>query len=148
MTIESELHALMAEHGPLLQAEVIVTWAKDNPESAIFHALEWNDAIAGHQYRLVQARLLLIRVRDQEGIRQFVSLKLDRVKPGGGYRSLSDVKASSTLRDMLLREVFAEFRRMKLKYDELSKELEPVWEVVSDTEHKVIPPQPDTGAVA
>jgi hypothetical protein len=43
----------------VVDGEVIISWARANPCSAIFAMLEWNDAKAAHAYRLAQIGELL-----------------------------------------------------------------------------------------
>ena len=73
----------------------MVEYARD-PKTALHSRFEWDDSKAGHDWRLYQARqiirlsvLVLDNVRDP--VRAWVSMKDDRVKAGGGYRSIGDV---------------------------------------------------------
>jgi hypothetical protein len=58
--VKSELLAIAAAdpHG-ILRAEAVVEYAKSNPASALRERLEWDDAEAAHEYRLMQARQLI-----------------------------------------------------------------------------------------
>jgi hypothetical protein len=71
--------------------------------------LEWDDTIAGHNWRLFQVRrLILIHVRTEEGVKQIVSRTIDRTK-GGGYRHLDAVMAAPDLRSVLLKDALDEY---------------------------------------
>lgn len=126
MTIQSELLALKTKDG-LIIPEQAVSWAAKNPASKLYQSLEWDDATAGHQFRLWQVRRLVsIYVVNDEGHRSVVSLSVDRTKPGGGYRDLNDVLPVADLRNILLQDALAELERVQQKYERLS-ELAEVW---------------------
>jgi hypothetical protein len=126
-TIRDELLGLQRGH-TVLQVERVVDWAREHPESALHRSLEWNDRTAAHHYRCQQVRrLIAIHVVSDDGVRQLVSLKIDRVAPGGGYRDLSTVMRAPELRRMLLAEALEELDRLRLKYEGL-RELAGVWE--------------------
>lgn len=59
MTIRSELLELQSNSGGLLQAEEVVRWARENPESALYRNLEWDNEKAGEQFRIWQGRRLI-----------------------------------------------------------------------------------------
>lgn len=63
--IVSEVHALLSEitlaSGGVLTPSEVVSKAED-PDSPLHDLFEWDDAKAGHQYRLAQARKLIARV--------------------------------------------------------------------------------------
>jgi hypothetical protein len=127
MSIKDELLRLQQEHGGILQAEIGVAWARDNPTSELHGALEWNDGKAGHQHRLTQMRQLIrVHVRTEEDVRQLISLTIDRTQPGGGYRHIDDVLPVPELRAILLADAFAELERIRIKYQHLV-ELANVW---------------------
>lgn len=136
MSIRSELELLQEQHGGILQPEVAVAWAEKHRSSALHSALEWNDEKAGHQFRLQQVRqLIIINIRNEEGVREAISLSVDRHQPGGGYRELHTVLASKKLREVLLSDALAELERVRLKYESLS-ELARVWSAVDQVRDK------------
>lgn len=127
MTIREELLALQAEH-TVLQGETVIEWAQENTESALYAALEWDDKVAGHEYRLSQVRrLIAIHVVSKEGVRQLISLKIDRAVDKGGYRLIDDVLSDQNMREMMLSEALADFERLRLKYEGL-REFARVWD--------------------
>lgn len=86
----------------LLRAEDIVDSAR-HPDSAIHKYFEWDDGIAAEKYRLSQARAMIRKLVvvgpdiDASPVPKYVSLQLDRAKPGGGYRETKQVVASKEL---------------------------------------------------
>src|SRR5215467_10271488 len=102
--IQGELYALKNDEG-LWVPEDILVWARHHPRSALHQRLEWDDAKAGHEHRLWQVRqLVAIHCVKSEGsgARQLVSLSIDRIRPGGGYRDIDDVLPVRELRAVLL----------------------------------------------
>jgi len=126
--IKNELQALQQQApGGLLQVETVVTWAAEHPASALHNALEWDDAVGGHQWRCFQVRqLIAINIRNEEGVREFVSLTIDRTRPGGGYRDLNTVMATPRLQRVLLQDALAELERVEQRYATVI-ELARVW---------------------
>jgi hypothetical protein len=130
MTIRDELVQLQKRDG-LLRPESAVAWASKHPQSALHGALEWDDSSAAHQYRIWQVRqLIAVHVVNEEGVRQIVSLSIDRVNQGGGYREIGSILASPPLREILLADALAELERVRLKYHGLV-ELAKVWDEVN-----------------
>jgi hypothetical protein len=127
MTIKSELLQLQKRDG-VLKPERAVEWARSHPKSALHASLEWDDNAAANEYRLWQIRrLIAVHVVSDEGVRQLVSLTIDRTVDGGGYRNLQDVLKSPSMRDRLLEDALADLERIRLKYHGLV-ELARVWE--------------------
>jgi hypothetical protein len=126
MTIKDELVDLQKRDG-ILRPEVAVAWAHEHPKSALYASLEWDDTAAAQQYRIWQVRhLIAVHVVNKEGVRQIVSLSIDRTNDGG-YRDIHAVLASPPMRAVLLADALAELDRVRLKYDGLV-ELARVWE--------------------
>lgn len=126
MSIKSELIKLQQKNG-LLRPEDAIEWARSHKDSALYGAIDWNDATAAHSYRLWQVRqLIAVHVVNENNVRRMVSLSIDRVTSGGGYRALDDVMASQSLREVMLTDALAELERIKLKYETLT-ELAKVW---------------------
>lgn len=130
-TVLEELEAIREEHDGLLRAEDVVEFAQSNPESALHKRFTWDDGLAAHQYRLMQARQV-IRVHvftpEMSGmtVKTYVSLLGDRMQPGGGYRRLDDVFANVELRRQLLNQALKEARLWQQKFKAL-EELMPIF---------------------
>ena len=124
--ILKELRQLRAKnkHGDLV-AEEVVAFAEDET-TALHSRFEWDDSVAGHNYRLVQARNIIRVVVEYEPhtdqqFRAYVSLESTRTRPGGGYgptrRILGNEETKSELLDMALKEL----NRAKEKYATLTE---------------------------
>lgn len=126
MTIKSELLELTIQHGGILRAEEVVSWAAENKDSAIHQAIEWRDDVAAQSYRIAQVRqLIAVHVVNEQGVRQLVSLTIDRGE--GGYRTLDAVMQNSNMRQVLLSDALADLERLRAKYGTL-QELARVFE--------------------
>jgi len=130
--VYQELEKIRGGPGGLLRPEDIVEIA--SPEDHPLHnRFEWDDTIAGREYRLWQARELILSVKtimeggSSEPMRVYVSLKEDR-HTGEGYRHLDDVRHDKERYRTLLREAAGEMRRFQTRYQNLS-ELKPIFEI-------------------
>jgi len=137
MSIGSELLALKNVDG-LVVVEDAYAWAEAHPRSALHGALEWDDAIAGREHRLSQIRKLInIHVRYEDGGPRLISLSVDRGRPGGGYRDLSDIidNRDRTLFEIALQDCLNELDRLQRKYQRLLA-LQPVWAAVASVRQR------------
>jgi hypothetical protein len=128
MTVRDELLAIQAKSADgMLHGRTVVAWARTNKRSALHQEFEWDDARAGHQYRLWQARrLIALEIVADDSTAQVVSLRFDRSR-GGGYRAISDVLSSRELSERMLADALADLERVKERY-RFVKELCSVWE--------------------
>ncbi len=128
MSIRDELLAIQkADPDNILHASDAVEWARDNPASALYAAIEWNDEKAANEHRLWQVRRLVqLHVMSDDMTPQLVSLTFDRTQ-GGGYRSISDVVKMPDLREIMLRDALEELGRVQKKYERVA-ELAAVWQ--------------------
>jgi hypothetical protein len=134
MSIESELLQIKGNKEFLIPEEA-VTWAEKHPKSALHKSLQWDDARAGHEYRVWQVRrLIAIHITYEGGERKLVSLKIDRSSPGG-YRHMDQIMAREDLWQHMLDDALAELNRVRAKYEAL-KALKPVWAAVSAVSRK------------
>jgi hypothetical protein len=129
MTIRDELLALR-DGNELLTAEMVVEWARTHPDSDLHNAPQfhgWDIKRSAHQAWIAGARqLIAIHIRTEEGVRELVSLSIDRSRKGGGYRFVSDVLRDKRLHDVMLADALKELERVQFKYQQLN-ELKPVW---------------------
>jgi hypothetical protein len=129
MTIKAELLALSKDAEKLTTATV-VDWAAANPQSAIYGALEWDDAIAGRKYREWQVRQLIsLCVFDDQGDRSLVSLSIDRAE--GGYRRVDEVLKAPDLSAVLLEDAKLALKRVRDRFGRV-KALVKIWEAVDE----------------
>lgn len=129
--IGNELQRLATDG--LLTAEAVVESARAT-SSPLHSMFLWDDTEAAHQFRLMQARQLIVSVRiihpqAKESIQAFVSLSPDRSRPGGGYRSTIDVLRRKSTREILIGDAMNELRRIEHKYRHIT-ELCDIWEAI------------------
>jgi hypothetical protein len=123
----------------LIRPEDVVKRAR-NAKSPLHDHFTWDNSEAARQWRLIEARNL-IRVHvvqaaeDIEPIQAFVSLTSDRVRPGGGYRALTDVMNDAELYNQMRQDAFTQLQNMQLKYRRIV-ELEPVWKAFDHAKRK------------
>jgi hypothetical protein len=98
-----------ADPDGLLKPAALLEAASD-PMHPLHSDFTWDNAMAGHAYRLQQARVIIHKayLLNPEALTQtpqvyYVSLMQDRARPGGGYRSVQSVIESPALREELLR---------------------------------------------
>ena len=122
MTIETELRQLLDEDPEdILHPEVVHNWARDHPDSFLYGSLEWDDAKAGYEYRLIQIRgLIRLHIVDAHKDPQVISLRIDRVA-GGGYRRIEDVMEAPHLAQMALQEALDDLQRVLRRYEHLTQ---------------------------
>lgn len=133
MTYVEELEHIAEVNGGLLRPKDVVSFAAD-PETALHGKFTWDDEEAGHNYRLWQARTLIrctviMLPKAKKEYRAFVSMKSDRMNPGGGYRSTVSVLARKSSRNDLLKQALEELEAFKARYKEL-KELADVFDAI------------------
>ena len=120
--VEHELRKLHKEASDgLLKPKDVVESAKSK-ESPLHEHFEWDDGKAGHQYRLQQARNLIVRyeiVIDKHVFSSRVSLLKDRATPGGGYRQIEDVLTNEDLKKELLLTATKDFESWKKRYESI-----------------------------
>lgn len=122
MTVRDVLTALYEEHGTLT-ADLVVAAAAD-AASPLHEHFVWDDAEAGHQYRLEQARLLIRTVRVQivspkhpdrtMRVRHFTHTTL-----GGDrkYVPQSVIVGEPELREHVRQRMLREWRQLKIRYE-------------------------------
>lgn len=123
MSIRDELERIYETNG-VLTPEAVVDDAR--PDDAPLHShFEWDDALAGEQYRLVQARHLIRTVtveapssalRVPQQVRMFHNVSGDEP---GQYVSLRALTQAPALADEVLAQAEREWRALKAKYSAL-----------------------------
>jgi hypothetical protein len=122
--LRSELLAIRAEHGRLTPHAVLeAATAEDHPLHARF---EWDDSIAGHKYRLTQARELIRVVKEKyvdrsgnpEDVRFFVSMP----GPAGmAYEPATEVAADEFASKVVMQAMEREWRSLRRRYERFSE---------------------------
>ena len=144
-TVREELLYLNKKYKRLVNPHEVVTYA-ENPETKLHSKFEWDDEKAGHEYRIWQARQIIsleLTVIENNGVlsepvRLFVSLKNDRNKKGG-YRLITDVLDDKNMRLRLLSEAFADFDRIKERYNALT-ELAEIFTAIDKAKTRILEP--------
>lgn len=124
MTILEELKGIEERDG-ILHPKAVVDFARD-PDTSLHNKFEWDDAKAGEQYRLEQARHIIrvqvtfLKKSDDEKIpvQAYHSLPDDRYAEGG-YRSIVSILSDDDLRAKMLKEAKRELNTFKRKYQDL-----------------------------
>jgi hypothetical protein len=133
-TQQKELDSIKRPDG-LLIPQSVVEFASD-PSTDLHSRFTWDDTEAAREFRLEQARGVIrvsVTVIEESKVplRAYVSLRDDRQRDGGGYRSTVAVLANATLREKMLDEALDDLKALRQKYDTL-KELAPVFSAVDN----------------
>lgn len=124
MSLRDQLAAVYESRGLTSETLVAAATPEDHP---LHDRFEWDDSIAGHQFRLVQAAELIRSVKvtygkDTEGraktVRAFSSVYAEG-SPVRAYVPTEEAMADPFLREMLLRECRREWARFEGKYSGL-----------------------------
>jgi hypothetical protein len=142
-TVINELRRITSPSGLLKMDDVVE--AAEAIHSPLHPYFTWDDAKCGRLHRLQEARQLVrsaVEYREIDSktveIPVWVSLSMDRVLPGGGYRSTVNVLERPSLRDQRLADLILELQQIKRKCSEF-QELRRVYEAIDDLGKK--PPQ-------
>ncbi len=140
--IYTELEAIRAGSGGLLQSRAVINRARDK-SSPLHSHFEWDDTIAGERYRHIQARELIanctLEIESPEQktvrVRAYYSLPSDRGVPNGGYRVLADILDDDHLTKELIEMALGELETFQAKYDKIAA-LRPVFQAVESVKKK------------
>lgn len=131
--ISYELSVLEEQNG-VLKPEHVVEYAK-NESTALHHQFTWDDTVAGHQWRLQQARMLIracvtIIRNDEKEIetRAWVNVV---TASGRGYASVVKVLSEDDLRKQMVDNAYRELSTFRKKYSNLN-ELTKVFDAIDD----------------
>lgn len=90
-------------------------------ESPIHNCFEWNDSIAAEQFRLQQARSMIIALQitrtDETPVKKYFHITQDT----GSYRSIEVLLSSEESREMLIERARKEFLSYQRKYENLKE---------------------------
>lgn len=122
--LKDELLAIRAEHGQLTPALIVETAeAEDHPLHSRF---EWDDSVAGHKYRLSQAKQLIRVVKetyiDRQGnpddVRFFHAIPRE---DGMVYEPLPEIIGDDLASKVLLSSMEREWRSLRKRYEKFSE---------------------------
>jgi hypothetical protein len=134
MSVLEELEQIRKANDGMLYPQSVVDFARD--ETTDLHSkFEWDDTIAGENYRIWQARKVIRAVvtiiprknSDPIEVQTYVSMSADRYQGGtprenvGGYRYMVEVLSSQELRETLVSEALAEFELWERKYQTIAE---------------------------
>lgn len=119
--IAAELAAL-ATRGRLSPRRV-VEWARSHRRSALHGHFQWDDKKASEQYRIWQARELIVSVEVvyEDGKKRQVYVSPISTRGKAGYHRLVDVMNDAELREEFLTQALYELERICAKYQDLSE---------------------------
>ena len=116
------LEKIKRAHGGALTANAVVAHAVDKA-SPIHSEFEWDNDVAGHEYRVNQARYMIrsinvtmIESPDAEPTRAFVQMG-----EATEYRGIREVMADPLSREQLLDRAVRELESLKRRYCHLSE---------------------------
>ena len=123
--VVAELKRIAKANGGLLQPETVVEESRDE-DSPLHSRFQWDDTVAGQQYRIWQARQLIrvtveVLAGTEETTEVFVSLTTDRERESGGYRTMVSVLSNNDMRSQLLEDAKNEMRLFENKYAKLTE---------------------------
>ena len=127
MSLREQLDQIRTQYGKLTPASV-VNEARD-PDHPLHSRFEWDDAVAGDKYRLMQARQLIAVVkvklpatedRGPVNLRAYHSVPSED-GTGNEYMPTEEVATDPVLRAMVLRKMRREFEQLQIQYGHLSE---------------------------
>lgn len=120
-TVAGATFESLAEHDGLNTA-VVVDAAAD-PTSPLHPHFVWDDAVAGHRYRLEQASYLIrnLRVIDSAGLDEPVHVFVSVTDPDASHRYVTTVKAMTDvdLRQQVLKQALKDIAAMQRRYHQM-----------------------------
>lgn len=132
-TLRDELDVLYEQYGKI-EAEVVVEAARDAAKFPAWHShLEWDDAKAGHQYRVGQVKRFMRTIKKEpeefgiDGLRG--SVRAYHSLPDGegfAYRKLEEIVQDPFQTKLLLRTAEREWRALFAKYGHLAEFIKAV----------------------
>lgn len=130
--VQDELKRIHDRDGGLEPA-VVLDEARD--EGSILHGLfEWDDAKAGHQFRLDQARgiirvaVVVISEVSNAPVREYININDEQ--RGRAYRETQSVLTDKRLYELAKRDALLQLSRLGQRYRHI-QELSPIWNEVT-----------------
>lgn len=126
-TLREELERIrLANRGVLVEEDIIKAAAPRN--APLHHRFEWDNKVAGHKYRLIQAAELIREVTftsvDSKGEPQTLRYYTSRHRSGGqapGYLPTEEVLMDDTARTILLQNMVREIAHLRATYGHLEE---------------------------
>lgn len=149
--VGERLQHLEQRHNSRLTPAVVINDAR-SPSSILHECFEWDDARAGEQYRLAQARALIHSIRvvtigpegDTRSARVYVNL-LDPTGGGQSYRPVTAIIRDDDLRQQALSQASRDMRTFIARYQEIAELVNAAQDVIDLIEDlQSAPPAPRT----
>lgn len=139
-----ELEFVRKKGRGILRPKRVVGYA-ENPKTALHGYFEWDDAKAGYEFRVEQARRLIRAVVylhpvNNKPLRVYASFADER-RQGDSYRAMDDILAEETLYNRLVDQALAEAESWRTRYQHIA-ELAPIVEAISSVGDKRRKPKP------
>lgn len=121
---------------PAITPTLIVETARDR-KSPLHKYFEWDDSKAAHEYRLTQARFLVVSIgiETQDGEREqaFVSVVVDDTHQ---YMDIRKVAQNQELTEQALDAALRELKYWQAKYERYSSYFGPIFNAISNLEQR------------
>lgn len=122
--LKNELLAIRAEHGQLTPALIVEEAAAE--EHPLHGRFEWDDSVAGHKYRLSQAKQLIRVVKeayiDRSGapsdVRFFHAIPRE---DGMVYEPLPEIVGDDLASKVLIQSMEREWRSLRKRYEKFTE---------------------------
>jgi hypothetical protein len=127
MSLRDQLTAIYQEHDRLTPD--LVVEAATPPDHPLHDRFEWNDKLAGHEYRKVQAAELIRKVKvvyadeggpNEKSVRAFLATSRDDTAERT-YRPIEAVMADPFSQKLVLQECLREWKTFERKYGHLTE---------------------------
>lgn len=124
-----------------IEGQTIVNWAREHKDSEYYKGLEWDDSIAGENYRVIQARQITSNVIVQDLKDENTnSLSVDSTIPvntrafynvtrGDGYEPVEVIMKDEDKYESLKQEAYKKFLELKKSY-QFIVELKPIFDAI------------------
>lgn len=137
-SLRGHLDAIYEQRRELTPA--VVVDAASKPKHPLHHRFEWDDTVAGHKYRLVQAADLIrsvkmVYVSDKSGdrsVRAFTAIRPEEQPERMVYRPTDELLKDDFSRRLILRDCQRELLTIERKYGHLEEFAEMVAGVLGD----------------
>ena len=139
-TVGREFERIEKEHGKVT-SELLLKDAE--PEDSPLHELfEWDDAVAGHKYRLTQATNVIINLaievekeQKPKKIRAYYNVSDSERK--GRFINAETAFANPDTKEIILKRAYREMQSFMQKYENLT-EFAPVFKAIEDIKSEIL----------
>jgi hypothetical protein len=139
--VEDALEEIYDQHGELVPEDVVTAATPRN--HPLHNRFEWDDTVAGHEYRIMQARQLIMSVQirfvspegQEHKVRAYAS-KFQAGKVPPGYHRIDQDFDSELDRAYLLRSMEREWKSLQQRWAYMAE----FWQLISESMPPVKPP--------